>query len=588
MPDALGGGGFTSVIHPEFAPLFAGSRGDEMLASEVRLSHGVALRGRVLAADGSPVAGATITVDGWPLAISIADGSFNVMRAPSSARSIIATADTRAGSALRDGTKPLDIKLKPAAAISGTSAPGVRVTTDEMDRDFSVVADATGKYTISSLPAGRYSLRALRYRAPAAAVTVTLAEGGRATKAVKAQIVTTTRGVVVDEAGKPVENAFVSARGEINRQFARTNTAGEFTIARNAERVVALKAGYAAGVAVDVVEENKPRRIVLPRGFPLEIRIVDRREQPVESVWVYAGTGPPSFHEVACEEGLLSADCRMTPKSGVVRFRTTESDHSLMITGPSIARVTRREEAITAKSSPMTIVVDQAATISGFVRFADRTPVTTANVVAQGGGGFARVAEDGSFVLKNLAPGPVHLTAMIEGRQSFRSEVDANAPAKDVVITMPNPSRVEGRVTERESGKPVTDFQVSFNMTGRGGSTSTLVQSDTGAYALDMVPAGSISVVVLAPGYTRASLSNITVEEGKTVSGVDLQLDKGGQVRGRVTSKGVPVSGVMINNVDRAGMPLDRTDENGEYFVDNLPPGEQPLRFNKEGIVSKR
>lgn len=589
MPDALGGVGSSYVVHPDFAPAVAGNRGDEaFLTSEQRLSRGVALRGRVLAADGAPMAGATISVDGWPLAISIADGTFNVVRAPSTARSIVATAGTRAGSGVRDGTKTIDIKLKPAAAISGTSAPGARVTTDDAERGVSVIADSSGKYTITSLPAGRYSLLAARYRFPGTAAAVTVAEGARATRAVSAVPPATVRGVVVDEAGKPVENAFVTTRGEMPRQFVRTNAAGQFLSPRNGERVTVFKSGYAAGAASAPGNSAKSLTITLPRGFPLEVRVVDRREQPLESISVYAGVAaPPDFHEVACEEAPLSNDCRLTQKNGAVRLRTTENEHNLMVFGPQIARVTRHE-VITAKSSPMTIVADIASEISGVVRFNDRTPVTNATVVALGVGGFARVADDGSFVLKNLPPGSVRLMAMIEGRQNFRTEVDTTAPAKDVVITMPNPSRIEGRVTEREGGKPVTEFQVAFNMGGRGMATGTPVQSENGTYALDLVPAGSISIVVTAPGYTRATLSNITVEEGKTVSGVDVQLDKGGQVRGRVTSKGQPVSGVTINNADRVGMPLDRTDENGEYFVDNLPPGEQSLRFNKEGFVSKR
>jgi hypothetical protein len=169
------------------------------------------------------------------------------------------------------------------------------------------------------------------------------------------------------------------------------------------------------------------------------------------------------------------------------------------------------------------------------------------------------------------------------------------APANDVTMTMPRGARVEGRILDRATQQPVTDFTILLPSRGNPnivGNTNAFaggqpIHADDGRYALDNVPPGTAQLMVRATGYVTATRGDITVEDGKTVSGIDIQLDRGAAVSGRVTSASAPVAGAQVRIAQQRTLgPLNTTtDGDGLYTLDGLAEGDHTLEFQKTGFV---
>ena len=176
-----------------------------------------------------------------------------------------------------------------------------------------------------------------------------------------------------------------------------------------------------------------------------------------------------------------------------------------------------------------------------------------------------------------------------------------NAPAKDITIDLPAGGRIVGHVVDKTSHQPLTSFTAGVSMSRSGGgmmmSMPPMMRSfttDDGSFALDNVPAGTMQVVANAAGYTTGRVPSVVVEEGKTTSDIEVALDTGVKLTGRVTGPdGAPLSGVVVrpdngNNMFRMfmGETSTTTDTNGEYTLDSLEPGEKTFSFNRSGYLA--
>src|SRR5206468_703086 len=107
--------------------------------------------------------------------------------------------------------------------------------------------------------------------------------------------------------------------------------------------------------------------------------------------------------------------------------------------------------------------------------------------------------------------------------------------------------------------------------------------------AIDNVPPGAVDVYVTATGYVRGTRGDINIEDGKTVTGIDIQLDRGATISGRVTAGGAPVAGVDVRQAAQR-MPQASggviTDADGLYKLDGVAEGDRMIDFHKQGFVS--
>lgn len=148
--------------------------------------------------------------------------------------------------------------------------------------------------------------------------------------------------------------------------------------------------------------------------------------------------------------------------------------------------------------------------------------------------------------------------------------------------------RIEGRLYDLRTGIAVRKAMLSLGAPGATRMQSHVIESDpSGHFTLRDLEPGSYLVMVQAPGYAAPTSEARWVQicSGEEVTKLDLPLVSESAISGRVTDgEGRPVTNAkvtLLRNIsfrfgERNLMPAGGgiTDENGEYRVRNLRPGE--------------
>ncbi|HEY8713075.1 MAG TPA: carboxypeptidase regulatory-like domain-containing protein, partial [Thermoanaerobaculia bacterium] len=164
------------VLHPDYA-VAATQQQQRKENVDRTLSAGPSLSGTVVAEDGkTPVAGATISVDGWPAATSGQDGTFTIAHAPAKWALVVAKSGPLVGTRARAGAgSTVVVKLAKSASLTGsirdmkTQVPlagadvHLRVPMRiDAGQTWSTVTDAKGNFAINGIIPGSYQLAATR------------------------------------------------------------------------------------------------------------------------------------------------------------------------------------------------------------------------------------------------------------------------------------------------------------------------------------------------------------------------------------------------------------------------------------------
>jgi uncharacterized GH25 family protein len=603
------------VIHPEYViheQFFGETLGRPL---EITLNKGTAIRGHVVGTDGTPMEHAAVMLGGWPLAESDVSGSFTIAHAPSNWRTIVATAGERVGVAT---TKKTEIRLSTGAMLTGTvrdtssgrPVPGVRLDlslqSSRENNEF-VVTDEKGNFSIAPLVTNTYRIFVTHPDYAISATEAKVESGSRASITIAATPLMRVRGGVIDEERRPVGGALVwfAARNMPPRgNVVVTSPSGQFVLRANVnwssvpQPFFAAKAGYALTSSGPLSSESLRSNltITLVRGFPLQVKVVNKQRQPIAgaSVNVFKNQGPGFLgdHYPAACDNPLSAACHKTAPDGSATYRVTEGKYEIHVTGEAIANQLLQNETLTARSSPLVVEVDRGVEISGRVTYADGTPVT-AIVSARTQRVSSRTSPDGVFTLKGFAAGPAILVASSADQPSMQSApIEVTAPAQNVLITLPKPGRIEGRVVDKATRQPIREFLIAVALRNTGMRPPSQFHSEDGTFVLDPLAPGPIDLRVIATGYVHGTLNDLAIEEGKAIAGLEVQLERGGKLVGRVTAAGQPLSGVAVRlgASRRSGIEMNATttDGDGEYALDGLPAGERSMDFTKPGYLPKR
>ena len=598
------------VIHPDFPPTHPATS-----STTVKLPKAIALKGRVLNAKGTGVK-ADLFIAGMQVGSSGDDGAFALARVPSNWPALRAVSGKEAALVPHTNAATIEVRLAPASMISGAlrDDAGVRVAggrvtvrmtgANDPDNYETVVSDAKGNFAFEAMPARAYSLFASHpaYFFDALPVSV----GDNSSRVMIAHPVARLRGRVIDEERKPVAGASVSA----GRASVITDAAGNFALRTPVSQNVVLpvnatKRGYAAASAT-------PRRlkagetagdivITMRTGFPLQVRLVDAKRQPVPGVQVMAFDGEEMSRTSAACEDPWQEDCHVTDAKGIVNLRVVEGQYIINVGPPGggdglIVQRRLAAQQITAKSSPLVIEVENGVTVSGKVAYGDGALVPDTTIEVRGGTiNRSEQAIDGTFSINGLAAGKYTLTAASGGGDIITQPVDVTAPAANVVLTMPHGGRIEGRVVERGTLRPITDFFAVLagrDMAMRRPQMVNETHAEDGAFAIGNVAPGAVTVRISARGYVSGTKSDIQVEEGRTVTGVEVQLERGARVSGHVTADGKPLAGVAVRATSltrmSSGPAVATTDADGQYLLDSLAAGEPVIEFRKQGYITKQ
>jgi protocatechuate 3,4-dioxygenase beta subunit len=155
--------------------------------------------------------------------------------------------------------------------------------------------------------------------------------------------------------------------------------------------------------------------------------------------------------------------------------------------------------------------------------------------------------------------------------------------------------RISGRVTVEGSGTPVSGARIMLFPAGpstgpMGPPPQTLTDQD-GRFAFDPLAPGTYRVIAQKTGYTPlldpSRARTVRVGAGQAIDGIDLRLQKGAVIAGKVLdAAGDPLPDVRIMAMRRVSPPAgsprlapaagagQQTNDLGEFRVAGLPSGE--------------
>ncbi|HEY0142742.1 MAG TPA: carboxypeptidase-like regulatory domain-containing protein [Thermoanaerobaculia bacterium] len=589
------------ILHPDFAPREIPTR--SMRALSVELTRGTAISGRVVGADGKPVASAMLLSGNWPVGRTRADGTFTVAGATPE---ITAIANGAHGS----GSGP-EIRLEPRQTISGTvvdadgrpiagllvsATPKTSEPGNEEPRYSLAVTDEKGRFQLDGLDAVQQQV----YAMPVGDLefhfsTVDLRRTRHGSVALKATRAERLRGVVLDERRKPVGGAIVSflhpqaplAYLSYGAELAATRTAADGSFRMHSPhgeiRLAAIHARYAAAVSEPLdadKSKRKPLVITLRDGIEVRGRVLDADEKPVADAAIAVLQDPAGTTPMPLDGMLSSGNARPLFESaadGTFRLRLNDKPHDVTVVKEGYAPA--RIGGFTPGGDPLRVVLTRGASIEGRVVRKDGGAVGEGEIFLGGEDGthtMIPIAADGSFAATSLVPGEYSLTVVTE--HGARLEKIVKAPAANLLLELERTVTVTGTVVDKASGTPLSKYRVY------SGSGTTAVENG-GPFQLQLSP-GEAEIMVEADGYTRGQ-HELTIEPGKPAS-VEIAMVRARSIRGRVVGPdGSPLAEAMVMVHERYESG-ETTAEEGEFQLDGVPVGVVTLAISREGYLGRR
>jgi RNA polymerase sigma factor (sigma-70 family) len=433
------------------------------------------------------------------------------------------------------------------------------------------------------------------------------------------------KGIVVDEMGRPVAGARVSPEWAVPPRSATSGADGTFVLAGNEPWVAdhSLLATVDGGARQGIVRLDGPSgyrgprtlvRIVVRPAWEMKTTVVDGRGAPVPDAAVVALDKYFAIAEARTDARgtavlRVPADAKVrwiiAAKPGV-GFDYFENDRGGWVTPwprlPRNARLvvdgarTVRVRAVDSAGRPVPGVEMEISMIQkkgkfGAVHFGGfpLRPVTDANGVA---------------TFDWLPAGLMGRTSVSSASRAYFDpdlpSLDADKPDAEIRVPILRLTRISGRVT-RPDGSPAPGVLVDAH--GWGGRRWSLMPdsvrartTEDGSYAMDLRPEQSYMIGVTDDEWAAKSLVSVAAREGVARTGLDLSLERGAIIRGRVTTEpgSQPAPGRSVKLVEKgpaippkllpvpyAGMEdeLPRfavTDEDGRYAF-RVAPGTHVL-----------
>ena len=361
------------------------------------------------------------------------------------------------------------------------------------------------------------------------------------------------------------------------------------------ETVLAIEIG-AAGGATDL------GTVALEPGTKLAGRVLDGKRRPIAEAAVRIEASRPGWISTA-RPGPIAPEETQAESDADGRFVIADLaagerlEVSVWKSGYAAARLPGVEVPTAA---PVEIVLASAARVSG--RVVDREGKARAGAwvslsaeVSSGpviGGkaapgqfaGSGQCDEDGRFIIEDLEPGTLTLSAGAEGYLPTRRpgiKLGEGAELAGIEVVLERGATVFGQVLAAD-GTPVADARVSVVGTDEGffASAPWATADGDGAYRLTGVAPGRHSIAAERRGHLRVA-RELDVELGD--NRLDLQLGRGTEVAGRVVDdKGLPVAGARVE-LGRAGTAT--SDTAGGFRIAGVAPGVYRLEGYKAGYA---
>ncbi|MDE0185887.1 MAG: sigma-70 family RNA polymerase sigma factor [Candidatus Poribacteria bacterium] len=179
---------------------------------------------------------------------------------------------------------------------------------------------------------------------------------------------------------------------------------------------------------------------------------------------------------------------------------------------------------------------------------------------------------NGEFVLRGLPQGTTINLQILGPGYAEERQYSVPVGAKELEFRLKREARIEGRLSYAETGAPVISATVGLlriDLPGPEVLGRASVDAN-GNFLLHNIPHGMYNLFLDEgpEGWTAVAKVNIQVDEGQTVSNVDLSLVRGGFITARVNDRDTnePIANSYVSFIPSGALgDGGRTDENGIY-----------------------
>jgi uncharacterized GH25 family protein len=584
------------------------------------------LEGQVLGPDGKGVAKAKVTLSSSPkrIAMSEDDGTFTFDKLVGRPYTLSATSGDLVGSLrfkLTATSGPAVIHVTEGAGLDvtvldepGKPIAGASVYSDDGDADDAVTTDAAGKAKLKGLRPGWIAIEATASGyAPNRTVTTVGSGGATGTVQITLRKGVAVSGRVVDDTGKAIANAKVSAASEnwgmgdeTGEADVITNAQGAFTIpslAAGTHRLTAIDGEHAPAWSTPITVKDAPVSgvtITMKAGGTLAGKVTDTAGKPVAFASVQVlGKG---------QDAWMQEDPRRA---------TTDKLGAFELRGLARIKLQARAESETAASkivdvdlaekaaiTDLALVLEVSGQIAGIVVDEKGAPVPEVQVNAfpdiLGGAsadglalaGMSSTTTDGggAFVISGLPDGAYRLRAA-RARPGWgdwgQGGTEAKPGDKDVKVVLPAPGELKGKVVIAKGGDNIVPTIASVQV---GQNPPTPVTK--GEFTVRGVIPGSYDVTFRGLEFAQLQKRDVKIEPGKTTDLGTVTVQRGRQLVGKVVDpNGKPVSGarVRVGEMLFSGNDDDTNRNEGleELYGMRSASSDQAGEFVINGVSSK-
>ncbi|MBI4601044.1 MAG: carboxypeptidase regulatory-like domain-containing protein [Planctomycetes bacterium] len=585
------------------------------------LGDGEALAGRVVDAEGSPIAGARVVVSGSSStqARTDGDGRFRLGGLTAGTHQVNAWQQGFQGASIQ-AVAPgpeVTLRLTRSAAIAGelrsrrpASFDGSQVmavaqgTGGGQGTFWGSGAGRDGKFEVE-VREGTYVVKAIvRGFAPSSSAPVTVKAGERV-EGVVVDLLEGARieGVVVSAAsGEPIEGATVAVRVAPGQDWtaswglpsAATGAGGDFVLEGVPEGLVSLGAHHKD--FADRLVEGLAARV----GETLRVRIELAAGGAIRGAVARAGRPAPGLRVLATLTGAIGGAAReaVTGADGSFELKgLAPGIYELRVLAASAGRHTERARRT------VEVLEGQTSEVSWEEAVGIRVwGIVTAGGVPMGGGriqvvqlgrewdlGSSAIGPTGAYSFEVPGPGKYQLLIEAGGRGGAKAEVDVPAGAAEHRHDIDLPSgEVTGIVVDAATGDPVSGVEVVAFDAGAGtGSFARLLEGmkgmgrtdAEGRFTLQSLPPGEYTLRVMARGYAGARVDGVRVGDRSAPPEARIELERGVTLRARVLDpEGRPVAQAMAFLRDAEGSLVlssrpARSGPDGTLAVEGVRPG---------------
>jgi protocatechuate 3,4-dioxygenase beta subunit len=465
--------------------------------------------------------------------------------------------------------------------------------------------DASGRFTLRGVGRDKIVVRARATGYSPGQVHLDLRQQrGEVTVQIELERWSSVRGIVRSLDGKPISgaevflerDAFLFARK--SERLAVTGNDGEFRVRLEdldgVARMFATHPDYTTGYSQRFEAgphlEGSTIEILLPEGATIRGTVFDETGSPLE------GARVSLFDEVKLSENNPAyrpeAPFQHRPRGKMTHSVQSDRDGTFEIRGivggikflqvSSEGWLTQTVSGLQvgegAVVGPLTIRLEKGRGIAGRVLDTSGTPVEGARVSVvrhaadvTGATGATVTDAEGEFVIENLAGGTYNLFATKSGFVRHE-ERGVAAGAQGVTITLEQYGAISGFIRFEAMAETILPGKFTVAIRPTGNEAAPLVRksfsAEDGRFLVESVAPGVYDLVASADGFRTAVLPGVRVVQNDTTAGVEIVLDMGATIQGRV--------------VDEAGNPVG----DASVYARPSSPGGEALGAGSGGSAS--